>query len=97
MQVCGSRLFAIVGPIIVILALGTSLTHAAEPHQQQSTTPVSFDIPPQMLTDALVAFSAQTGLQVLYEGPIAQDVQSQGVTGSLTPTEALQRLLAGTG
>ncbi|MGC4097107.1 MAG: TonB-dependent siderophore receptor [Nitrospira sp.] len=60
-------------------------------------TVMTFDITPQSLTNALIEFSAQTKLQVLYEGTITQGLQSPGVKGTLTPADALKQLLTGTG
>ncbi|MGD9726428.1 MAG: TonB-dependent siderophore receptor [Nitrospiraceae bacterium] len=82
----------IVHLVSIVLA---GIVYGAEPEQPGGRR--QFNIPPQPLVDALVAFSAHTKLQVLYEGPIAQGIQSSGASGELTPTEALQRLLAGTG
>ncbi len=56
-----------------------------------------FDIPPQALTDALALFGRQSGLQVSADAALIQNIQSPGVTGTLSPEQALGRLLAGTG
>ncbi|MEQ9557170.1 MAG: TonB-dependent receptor [Rhodospirillales bacterium] len=58
---------------------------------------VAFDIAAQPLGAAIDAFIAATGWQVGYTAEIARDRKSPGVTGSLTPTAALTRLLSGTG
>lgn len=67
---------------------------AGEAAQSQ---PRSFNIPPQPLAGALAAFGQQSGMQVSISAGVAQGVQSGGVTGSMTPRQALERLLAGTG
>ncbi len=56
-----------------------------------------FDIPAQSLTTALSAFGAQSGMRLAYDSSLAEGRRSPGVQGSMTPAEALGRLLAGTG
>ncbi|QIG79070.1 TonB-dependent receptor domain-containing protein [Stakelama tenebrarum] len=56
----------------------------------------AFDIPAQSLAGALDAFSRVSGISVTY-GSALPDVGSPGVTGRMSPAEALSRLLAGTG
>ena len=57
----------------------------------------NFDIPAQPLRDALIAFSRQSGLQVI----IATDLESSAISvplkGKFAMTEALEALLAGHG
>lgn len=57
----------------------------------------SFSIPAQPLAAALDALSRQTGLSFAYSTSQLEGVQSQGVSGTLTPRAALARLLSGTG
>ena len=57
----------------------------------------AFNIPPQPLAGALAAFGQQSGMQVSVSAGVAQAASSPGVTGTMTPTQALDRLLAGTG
>lgn len=57
----------------------------------------SFDIPAQPLAGALAAFGQQSGMQVSISAGLAQGVSSPGASGALTPTQALDRLLSGTG
>jgi outer membrane receptor for ferric coprogen and ferric-rhodotorulic acid len=59
--------------------------------------PVKFNIPAQVATDALVAFSKQTGIDVLYPSPELKKVKTPAVVGRLEPEAALKILLAGTG
>lgn len=56
-----------------------------------------FNIPAQKLGDALASFGAQSGWQVSVRADVIRNVTSPGVNGSLTPADALSRLLAGTG
>lgn len=64
---------------------------------QQTGNTAAFAIAGGPLPGALAAFGQVTGLQVLYPSGLAQGVTSAGVTGTMTPREALNRLLAGTG
>ncbi len=57
----------------------------------------NFSIPPQPLAGAISAFSRVTGIDVVGDGGIGRGVGSPGVSGNLTPHQALTRLLAGTG
>ena len=66
----------------------------AQPQPQPSAT---FDIPPQPLSRALTAFGRQSGYQVSVDHGDLADLSTQGVSGSMSPEEALRRLLAGTG
>jgi iron complex outermembrane receptor protein len=63
----------------------------AQPAQQQ------FSIPAQSLNAALDTFARHSGWQVGYPAAMAQGKTSTAVQGSLTPPEALARLLAGSG
>ena len=67
----------------------------AEPELAQRQA--SFSIPPQPLADAITSFGRQSGMQVSVDGDLARGIASPGVSGSMTPEQALSRLLAGTG
>ena len=56
-----------------------------------------FDIPAQNLAEALKAYAAAAGVQVLYESALTVGRRSAAVKGTLTPDAALQALLAGSG
>lgn len=58
---------------------------------------ISFDIAAQPLSSALDAFSAATGLQLIYDGALAQGRRSNQVVGAMSPDHALRELLGGTG
>jgi iron complex outermembrane receptor protein len=58
---------------------------------------VAFNIKAGSLEQALVAYSTQSGLQLLYTADLVKGLQAPAVDGPLTPTAALSRLLAGTG
>lgn len=57
----------------------------------------NFNIRPQPLSEALVQFSNATGLQLFFNMDLARGLQSPGVQGSLSRTEALNRILSGSG
>lgn len=94
----------------VVLALGVSTlallpvagAHAVtsvEPGQQEAQTgrSVAFDIPAQPLSAALTAFARQSGYQISADHAAVAGAQGQSVSGTMTPEEALNRLMAGTG
>ena len=56
-----------------------------------------FDIKAQPLSEALMAFGAQTGAIVMAPSELTAGKTSTPVTGQLTPQEALTRMLLGTG
>jgi len=58
---------------------------------------VNINMPAQSLSNALTQFSADTRLQVLYEGDITAKLQAPALKGTYTPKEALQKLLQGSG
>jgi catecholate siderophore receptor len=63
----------------------------------QSQQPVRrFEIPPADLDTVLAAFEAASGVSVT-SPPSIRAVASRGVTGDLTPEQALRQLLEGTG
>ena len=61
-----------------------------------ASAPIPFHIPAQPLANALQAYGAQTGVQVLYESHSAAGRHSVAVEGNFTPENALNLLLAGT-
>ena len=56
-----------------------------------------FAISAQPLSAALIRYSSVTGIDVVFNGALPPNLRSSGVNGSLSPAEAMQRLLAGTG
>lgn len=58
---------------------------------------VSFSIPPQALSTALIAYGKQANVQVLTASPTLAGLRSDGLQGVLTPDAALQRLLQSSG
>jgi iron complex outermembrane receptor protein len=58
---------------------------------------VPFHIEAQALSEALREFTAQSGVRVQLDEALLQDRRSDGLQGSYTPDEALQKLLAAAG
>ena len=56
-----------------------------------------FNIPAGDLKTALDNYSRQSGVELIYLDDEVNRVTSKGVTGDLPPTDALSRLLSGTG
>lgn len=91
----------------LVLAIDPGAARAQASNTPASSTPASstpvlaaptdFAIPRQPLESALTAFSAATRLQVLVSGDLVRGIVSPGISGSLTPADALRGLLAGTG
>ncbi|MGC1507464.1 hypothetical protein FT643_18010 [Ketobacter sp. MCCC 1A13808] len=67
------------------------------PKQLDTPQTVALSIPASSLEAALVRFSTQTGITVSFTPEIVEGQQAQGLTGSFTPSEALERLLASSG
>lgn len=57
----------------------------------------AFDIPPQPLSQALVQFSRITGVQLFFNANLVRGISSPGARGAFSRTEALRRLLSGSG
>jgi iron complex outermembrane recepter protein len=57
----------------------------------------TFNIPAQALSSALIAYSKQSDVPVVASQTLVEGKRSAGVAGSYTPSDALKRLLAGTG
>jgi TonB family protein len=80
----------------VVMFAGRKVAYA-EPQNAGPDRIISFDIPRQALDDALQAYIDASGEQVLYETTLTAGKQSQLLKGRLTSSEALRRLLSGTG
>lgn len=62
-----------------------------------SARAVAFAIPPQALSSAILTFSRVAGVTVVFDGVVPRDAKTKGVSGTMTPRDALDRLLGGTG
>lgn len=58
---------------------------------------VAFDIAPQSLDSAILAFAEEAGVQVLFQSAKLDGKRSRGVRGRLTVRQALRTILDGTG
>lgn len=58
---------------------------------------IAYAIPAQPLSRALIRFSEAAGVQLFFDADLLRGKRSSGVRGRLTRTEALDRLLAGSG
>ena len=95
------RLFGGSQRAVLASALTMTLMIAAALAQQDAAAQLrlehNFDIPAQPLTDALIVFARQSGLQVSVDGALVRDLQAPAITGAMPTQEALIRLLAGSG
>lgn len=62
----------------------------------QSKDTVRFDIPSQPMAQALRAYAAQAGMQLLYRTDVVSALTAPALTGEFDRPTALRRLLAGT-
>ena len=58
---------------------------------------IRYNIPEQPLQEALIDFSATSGVSVAFSKPIAAATMSPGATGRMQPADALDQLLDNTG
>jgi hypothetical protein len=72
----------------VLLSVGTALADDAR---------TNFNIPAQPMAEALYAFSAITGIEILVDARSAEGRRSTAVAGTMAPREALEVMLAGSG
>lgn len=81
----------------------TSHPAAAQPAPQDTAQEITqavtqtFNIPAQPLSEALIQFGRQSGLQVSAEAGVIRDMRTAGINGAMTRDQALTTLLAGTG
>ncbi len=94
--VCSRGLPTLLSLAIAMAFSAPLIVQAAEPAQTQSSI-YRFDIPAQALDGALAGFSAVTRIQVLVPAELTQGMSSPGLAGDHAASEALARLLAGTG
>lgn len=80
-----------------MLVLPWTMPAAAQTASPAQTVGQSISISAGPLTPALNSLAAQAGLQILYDASLAQGRTTRGVRGTLTPDQALDAVLAGTG
>jgi iron complex outermembrane recepter protein len=93
----GRRMLARLLLATTALAVLTGVPDIALHPAQAQTAQQSFRIPAGPLAAALAQFGRQAGLQVAYRPELAAGKQSTGVSGMLSPGDALSRLLGASG
>jgi iron complex outermembrane recepter protein len=78
-----------------LLIPACAIALAPAPAMAQATR--GYDIPAGALASALNRFAEQSGVQLLYDAPLAQGRHTPGLRGSFATAEGLARLLAGSG
>ncbi|HBT67012.1 MAG TPA: TonB-dependent receptor, partial [Agrobacterium sp.] len=63
----------------------------------QQTQRIAINLPAGNMASALNRLASQSGLQMVYDASVARGLKSAPVSGTMTPAEALERLLSGTG
>ena len=96
--------YGVAGPRFVgALLLGSALSTGLSPMlhvrtaSAQSARTHNFDIPAQPLSSALRVLANQSGLQLAYKTAITSGAKAPAVRGTLSSSQALSRLLAGSG
>jgi hypothetical protein len=74
-----------------------NLDHGGYAEVQAQSEAVELRIAPQPLDLALREFSRQSGMQVIVFSSLTIGLQSPGISGRHTVSDALRQLLAGTG
>lgn len=83
-------------PLALAALLAASLLHAAQA-QQAPQAPVALTIAAQPLGPALNELARQANLQLLFAPALVAGKTAPAVSGTLTPHQALEQLLAGSG
>ncbi|MGI3131661.1 TonB-dependent siderophore receptor [Halopseudomonas pachastrellae] len=95
------RPLAVALSVAAALAASTPLLVQAQQASQQATSASralhNFTIPAQALSEALILFGQQSGLQVSASSELVEGKQARAVSGSLSAEQALGRLLGGSG
>lgn len=81
--------------VAAALAVAPPAAHAQA--RTQAAGAVKVNIPAQPLAQALLQLGRQTNLQIYYLPEAVQNRRAPAINGTLTPQQALDRLLAGTG
>lgn len=94
------RIVVLMAAAAAVLPAPAGARDGAQPQDQleaQSGRTLTFDIPAQPLPRALTEFGRQSGVQVAFDPAAATGKTSVALGGTMTPEEALRRLLAGSG
>jgi hypothetical protein len=84
-------------PIVTAFMAAITIVGSVGAQPLASDAKMTFNIPAQPLSHALVIYGAVTGLEVFYNAALAEDQRSVEVVGVMTASSALQLLLQGTG
>lgn len=79
---------------LLMMGQGMALPEAA---MAQESATQAYQIPAGDLDSALRQYATQNKLQLVYPAELVEGKRSAGLSGSYTPTEALRRLLEGSG
>ncbi len=85
------------GALLASVAVGGLSVPIAARAQAAAEDVRSFDIAPQSVAGALADFGRQSGLQVSMDADQVRGLSTAGVKGSMTASQALDRLLVFTG
>lgn len=92
------RTMLLAATAVAALSGWASTASAADPQGANvGATQRTFNIPPQSLSSALIAFGEQSRLQFTIASDIATGKTTAGLSGHYTVQQGLQRLLAGSG
>ena len=83
--------------LLAMLLCGVAMSTMAQAQDSAALEPQSFDIPAQPLTEALIQFGRQAGLQASTDPRLVLNLRSTPVAGVMTWQQALGTLLVGTG
>lgn len=83
--------------LAVALAIGAASAHAQAPAAPAALAAVEINIGAQPLAQALNALAHQTRLELIVQPALVEGKTAPAVTGRLTPREALDKLLSGSG
>lgn len=81
--------------LVIATLLASTTLMAAE--GLNTSLPVTINLPSQPLADALKQFAKQTGTNIVFDSTLVQGKLAPAVKGNYDNTQALQRLLAGSG
>lgn len=93
---------ALLPSLAIWTALVASMPCSAPAYAQPAETTsragrISFNIPSQSLSKALIAYSGVAGVQLFFDANLVRGKNSPGLRGSFTRNEAIAQLLAGSG
>jgi iron complex outermembrane receptor protein len=84
-------------PFVLAPAVYESRAHAQQAAGSENTRQIAFNIPAQDMNAAVLAFARHAGIRVFYDTSKLRGLQSLAVAGTMSPQDALARLLTGSG